>query len=131
MSKSQSLHAWWDTAAVERVMHHAHATTPQELATDLLQTYPDDEKGSAYVTDWPIQWAHDALRYAKSAHAHLKVAPRAAAQDTKTRAQHFVWSLTVPATYGEDMKIIGERALVRAAVILQEPTDGGGHNYGL
>jgi len=131
MNKSQSLHGWWDTAVVERVMHHAHATTPQELATDLLQAYPDDETGSAYVTDWPIRWAHDALRYAKSAHAHLEVGPRAAAQDTKTRAQHFVWSLTVPATYGEDMKIIGERALVRAAVILQEPTDGGGHNYGL
>ena len=75
---------------------------------------PTTRKGQPHVTDWPIQWAHDALRYAKSAHAHLKVAPRAAAQDTKTHAQHFVWSLTVPATYGEDMEIIGERALVRA-----------------
>jgi len=114
MTKSQPLHAWWDTAVVERVMHRAHATDPRGLATSLLETYPGDEKDAGNVTDWPMKWAHDALQDAKSAHANLQLGPRVAAQDLTTHAHHFVWSLTLPKTYDTDMELIAEQPLVHA-----------------
>jgi len=110
---TEALHMYWDRDVVKHGMEQAKATTPQQYATALLKKYPQEESASGDIQDWPIQWVHDALQDAKTAHKDVKVGHRQAAQD-RTAAPQFEWRVTLPKTYDHDAEVVGERAIVKA-----------------
>jgi hypothetical protein len=110
---SQSLHAFWDSRAVEDAMRRASVRTPEEFAAFLMHASPDMPIVNGDVTKWPAKWATETLGAAKLAHAGLTIQKRAEVR-TRSRDAHFVWSVSAPADYSQTASTVAATELTRA-----------------
>jgi hypothetical protein len=93
-----SFHAYWDITTVDNAMRASSARTPQQFAQDVLAGQPPVASNTGDPVSWPYQWADDALRTSKLAHAGL--VPGAMSEQTSPRGKRYeVWALALPQDY--------------------------------
>jgi hypothetical protein len=110
---SRSLHAFWDSRAVEDAMRSANARTPEEFAAVLMRAPPDLPIVTGDVTKWPAKWATETLGVAKLAHAGLSIENRAAAEE-RFGDRRFVWRISAPSGYAQTAATLAAAQLMRA-----------------
>jgi hypothetical protein len=111
--ESQSLHAFWDSRAVEDAMRYANVRTPGEFAAFLMHAAPDLPIVTGDVTKWPAKWASETLGAAKLAHAGLSIEKREAAEN-RSGGTRMVWRISAPSGYAQTASALTATQLTRA-----------------
>lgn len=117
-----SFHAYWDITTVDNAMRGSSARTPQQFARTLIAGQPLIASNTGDPVSWPYQWADDALRASKLAHAGL--VPGAMSEQTSPKGKRYeVWALALPQDYAAPGATIARMQLAksgyRLAALLQ------------
>lgn len=114
---SKPLHGYWDREAVVYAMRRAKVSTPAEFATYLLSKPTNISRNTGNPTDWPRQWADEALSVSKLAHDGLVPGEREEAQDRNGRP-HYAWTVTSPRDYAKRVSTLAAKHVTAAGVRL-------------
>ncbi|MBC7860426.1 MAG: S1/P1 nuclease, partial [Burkholderiaceae bacterium] len=91
----RSFHVYWDIKTVDYAMRAVAAGTPQQFASAVFAETPKIAANTGDPVSWPYQWADDALRASKLAHAGL--APGKMSEQTNRKGERReVWALALP-----------------------------------
>jgi hypothetical protein len=108
----RSFHAYWDIKTVDYAMRASAAGTPQQFAQIVLAEKPEIAANTGDPISWPYQWADDALRASKMAHAGL--APGKMSEQTNRKGERRdVWSLALPPDYAESSAALAKAQLTK------------------
>lgn len=118
----RSFHAYWDIKTVNHAMRASAADTPQQFASSVLAEKLEIAASTGDPISWPYQWADDALRASKLAHAGLALG-RMSEQVNRKGERRDVWALALPPGYAESSAALAKTQLTnsghRLAALLQ------------
>jgi S1/P1 Nuclease len=115
-----NLHSYWDAHAVNLAMRN---DAPPAYARRLLETVAIEEgwKASGDAESWPEQWAVDALTFAKTAHAGIRLVAYLGPDESERTAHR--WRIQQPPGYDNAARQIVPEQLAkggyRLAAVLQ------------
>jgi hypothetical protein len=110
---TRSLHAYWDSTAVDYAMRRSGVRNHDQFAARLLEPTSALAPDSGDASTWPAQWASDTLQATKLAYAG--VVPRKMEKRTsKKGTQYGVWQLDLPADYPVTSSAIARDQISRA-----------------
>lgn len=118
----RSFHSYWDTKTVDYAMRADGADTPRQFASIALAEKLEIVANTGDPVSWPHQWADDALRASKLAHAGL--APGTMREHiTRKGERRDVWALALPPDYAQSSAALAKTQLTksgqRLAALLQ------------
>jgi hypothetical protein len=111
---TRSLHAFWDSTAVDYAMRTIGARAPGHFAELVLASSAKVAPDSGEAFDWPLRWADESLAVSKQAMAGVVAGPMQA-RTSKKGASYGVWDVTLPPDY----------PATSAAIVRQQLTRGG------
>lgn len=110
---TRSLHAFWDSTAVDYAMRRSGVRTHEQFAARLADSKPMQAPDAGDAASWPAQWADDTLQATRRAYAGVE--PRKMELRTsKKGSQYGVWQLALPADYPVTSSAIAREQLTRA-----------------
>lgn len=117
-----SFHIYWDVKTVDYAIRASGAATARQFALSVLAEKPEIAGNTGDPISWPYQWADDALRASKLAHAGLALG-RMSEQTNRKGERRAVWALALPPDYGESSAALAKEQLTksghRLAALLQ------------
>ncbi len=120
LTKSISLHGYWDTVAVKAVRDHVAAG--QDFAAYLLEAEkprPEWKTEGALIT-WPEKWASDVLQLAPEVFRGIALSERHTEPADERRPEHDEWKVTLPPDYAERAAGIVQVELAQAGYRLAQ-----------
>jgi hypothetical protein len=118
---TRSMHAFWDSTAVDYAMRRAGVRSAEQFALKLMEPGPALAANTGDASTWPVQWADDTLQACSRAYAGI-VPGKMERRTSKKGAQYGVWKLELPADYPSTSAAIAtvqvRRAGYRLAAIL-------------
>lgn len=100
LTKSTSLHGYWDTVAVKAARDKAAG---QNFADYLVAQHPPAAswKTAGPLPTWPRLWANDTLSYSAKCYDGIKLSDRHTIAATEKHPEHDEWKVTLPPGYDQ------------------------------
>lgn len=126
-TKSEELHAFWDTCLIQRLTGHQTCVSEGKVAAGEFKKLVaeldkvTDEQGWKTEGDfhkWAEQWATDSVREAKEVYEPITFG--AATMDSKNKNRFISISIMLPATYADDESDRARTQIAKAGVHLAQ-----------
>ena len=110
---TRSMHAFWDSTAVDYAMRRHGVRSAEQFATALIDTKGALAPKAGDASTWPVQWADEALLACSRAYAGV-IPGKMERRTSKKGSQYGVWKLDLPADYPVTSATIASEQIQRA-----------------
>ena len=116
---TKPFHSYWDSTTVDYAFRRTRVKTPEQFAQWAIDSKPGVVRNSGEVSNWPYQWADDALVASKLAYAGLTVG-KLTPQVSKKGETYYTWTLEVPQDYPVPSSALARTQLVKGGYHLAQ-----------